>query len=250
MKVRGTVSVSEGGKVNLVLEGDVLQSPQPQAPDMPMTVLTTNNIRDMTKDKINSGTIAVHETCQPITDRDLSTMIYHAQGKQKFRVTRATALMRAKRTVKPTTSTSTLPTQAIEDIKPTEAVEDIKADTKVIENIEAVESTGGKPIEHDKDLTDEKHHISDKDSLDDSSSKQTTSDKDSSDDSSSDSESSDSPSASMPQYTTWSSDWHDTYASLLLMAEEYSANPRRRKIMNDLLGAVRQAKSLLDKSDE
>ena len=65
MNVRGTVSVSEGGKVNLVLERDVLQSPQPQAPDMPMTVMTTNNIRDMIRDKISNGTIAIYETRSP-----------------------------------------------------------------------------------------------------------------------------------------------------------------------------------------
>ena len=83
------MSVSEGGKVNLVLERDVLQSPQPQAPDMRMTVMTTNNIRDIIKDKINNGTIAVHETRQPITDHNLSTVIYHTQEQQKFRVTGA-----------------------------------------------------------------------------------------------------------------------------------------------------------------
>ena len=35
-----------------------------------------------------------------------------------------------------------------------------------------------------------------------------------------------------------------------MLAEEQSTNPKKRKIMSDLLGAVRSAKSLLDKSFE
>ncbi|CAE7786825.1 unnamed protein product [Symbiodinium sp. CCMP2592] len=115
VNVKGTVSMSSG-KVSLVLEHDAPQAPRPGAPDVHTKV---TNIRDMIKGKISNGTIMVHESRQPLTDCNLSTMICHAQEKQKFHATGSfgmwnesagkalvTALLRGKRTSKQSTSTS------------------------------------------------------------------------------------------------------------------------------------------------
>ena len=104
-----TVSMSYG-KVKLVLEHDVPQAPQPEAPEVHVRV---PNIRDTVKDKISNGAIIVHESRQPLTDRYFSMMICHAQEKQKFQVTGSfgmwneaaeqalvTTLMRSKRASK------------------------------------------------------------------------------------------------------------------------------------------------------
>ncbi|CAE7244131.1 comta [Symbiodinium sp. CCMP2592] len=195
VNVKGTVSMSDG-KVSLVLEHDAPQ------------------------DKISNGTIMVHESRQPLTDRTLSTMICHAQEKQKFHATGSfgmwnesaekalvTALLRGKRTSKQSTSTSI---KAIEDAKVGhKAIEDIKVNHKATENIEVTDGSAETSVKHEKDPTNEKHP---------------TSDKHSSDDSSSDDESSGSSSGSstdpLPEYTKWSSDWHDIYAEVLMLAEE------------------------------
>ena len=107
-----------------------------------------------------------------------------------------TALLRGKRTSRQSTSTSTSPAKAIQDIKvDIKAIEDIKVNHKATENIEAADGSAETSVKHEKDRTNEKHPTSDKDPSDDSST----------DDESSGS-SSGSPTDSFPEYTTWSSD--------------------------------------------
>ena len=148
----------------------------------------------------------VRESRLHLTDRALTTMICHSQEKQKFHATGPfgmwsasaekallTALLPGKRTSKQSTSTSTSPAKAIQDIKVDhKTIEDIKVKHKAPENIEAADGSAESSVKHEKDPTNEKHP---------------TSDKDSSEDSSSDDQSSGSSTDSLPEYTKWSSDW-------------------------------------------
>ena len=98
----------------------------------------------------------VHESHLPLTDRALSTMICHSQEKQKFHATGSlgiwnesaekalmTAFLRGQRTSKQSTSTSTSPAKAIQDIK---------VDHKAIEDVKVVQSHGGHKCESQKPL--------------------------------------------------------------------------------------------------
>ncbi|OLP92637.1 hypothetical protein AK812_SmicGene25516 [Symbiodinium microadriaticum] len=50
----------------------------------------------------------------------------------------------------------------------------------------------------------------------------------------------------MPEYFTWTDDWHDVYAQLLQIYDSSELNPKRRRIMDTLLTDLRKAKDQFD----
>ena len=260
VSVKGTATL-KNGKVSLVLQPDV----QDIRPDTRATATGSNSneddvqidVRAAMMKKIADGLMPVHPSRSPISSRTLLVQICHAQEKQQFtkkgiygqwdpraESALAAALLKPKRNCKSTSSvpsalensttspTSASPALAICNTPASNAqsapentnIDEAKADSSSSSS-SSTSSSDDEQQEHSSGEDDQEEHDVPREPND---------------------EQHEPDNKVMPEYFTWTDDWHDVYAQLLQIYDSSELNPKRRRIMDTLLTDLRKAKDQFD----